>query len=72
MLGFVNKIEFIYHEFQTNGTVRDESYNVKLLFPMKDFLSFVTDLQSMFFVSTILLKYNICGLHVPQFQLAYI
>ena len=39
---------------------------------MKDFVSFVTDCQSMHFMPTILLKDNIYGVCVPQFQLAYI
>ena len=39
---------------------------------MKDFVSFGTDRQSIYFMSTILLKDNINGILVTQFQLAYI
>ena len=39
---------------------------------MKDFVSFGTDLQSMYFMSTKFLKDNIYGVHGPQFQIAYI
>ena len=49
------------HKYQTDQTVRDENYNGKLLFHMKDFVSFVTDCQSMYFMSTIFLKYKIYG-----------
>ena len=67
MVDFVNKVEFKDQKYQTNGTVRDGSYKGKLLFPMKDFVSFGTDRQSMFFMPTRLLKQNIYGVHVPQF-----
>ena len=33
---------------------------------------FGTDIQSMYFISTAFLKYKINGVHVTQFQLAYI
>ena len=33
-------------------------------FPMKCFFSFITDSQSMFFISNVFLKYNINGVHV--------
>ena len=39
---------------------------------MKDFVSFVIDCQSMYFMSTILLKDKIDELRVLQFQLDYI
>ena len=39
---------------------------------MKYFVSFVTDRQSMYFMSTIFLTDNINGVRVPQFQIAYI
>ena len=39
---------------------------------MKDFVSFVTDLQSMYFIPTKLLEENINGVRFPQFQHAYI
>ena len=49
MVDSVNKLELSDQKYQTNGNVRDENYNRKLLFPMKDFASFGTDRQSMFF-----------------------
>ena len=52
--------------------MRDESYKGKFLFTMKDFVSFGTDNQSMYFISTIFLKDKINGVLVPQFQLVYI
>ena len=57
---------------QTNGIARYKNYKGEFLFPMKDFVSFVTDHQSMYFMSTIFLGKNIYGVRVPQFQLAYI
>ena len=39
---------------------------------MKDFVSFRTDRQSMYFISTIFLKDNIEGFHVTLFKLDYI
>ena len=39
---------------------------------MKDFMSIGTDFQSIYFTSTIFLKDKINGVHVTQFQLAYI
>ena len=39
---------------------------------MKDFVSFVTYLQPVYFMSTIFLEDNITGVRVPKFQLAYI
>ena len=41
-------------------------------FPMKCFFSFITDSQSMFFISNVFLKYNINGVHVPQLHISYI
>ena len=41
-------------------------------FPINDFVPFVTYCQSMFYMSTRFLKYDIYGVYVPQFQLAYI
>ena len=64
MVDFVNKLEL------TNGNVSDENYKGKLLFPMKYFVSLITDLQSMYFTSAILLKDKIDGFFVPQFQLS--
>ena len=39
---------------------------------MKDFVSFGTDRQSMYFMLTRFLKENINGDRVPQFQFVYI
>ena len=65
MIDVVNKPELSDEKYQTYGNVRDEHYNGNLryenfkerfLFPMKDFVSFGTDLQSMNFISTISFK----------------
>ena len=36
MVDFVNKLELNDKKYQTNGNVRDENYNGKFLFPMKE------------------------------------
>ena len=72
MVDFVNRLEFSDKKYKTDGTVRDENYNKKLLFTMKYFVLFGTDFQSMFVVSTIFSKDNIYGVHSPQFKLNYI
>ena len=72
MVDFVNKPELSDQEYQTNGNVRDGNYNVNFLFTMKDFVSFATYRQSMYFMSIRFLKYKINGFRVPQFKLAYI
>ena len=72
MVDSVNKLDLSYQKYQTNGAVIDDNYKGKLLFPMKYFLSFVAYFQSIYFVSTILLKGNIDGILAPRFQLAYI
>ena len=72
MMDFMNKLELSDQKFQTNWIIRDKHYKGKFLFPTKDFVSFGTDRQSMYFISTRFLKYKIGGFHVPQFQLAYI
>ena len=71
MINFVNKLDLSDQKYQANGNVRDESY-MGNLFPMKDFVSFVTDFQEIYFMLTIFLKYSIDGVRVPQFKLAYI
>ena len=38
MVGFFNKLYFNDQEYQTDGTVRDESYKGKFLFTMKYFV----------------------------------
>ena len=71
-MNFVNNIELSDQKYQNNVNVRYESYKVKFLFTMKDFVSSVTDHQLMYFMSNRLLKDNINGVRVTQFQLAYI
>ena len=44
MVDFFNKLELIDQKYQTNGTIIGESYKGKLLFTMKDFVSFGTDI----------------------------
>ena len=56
MVDFVNKLDLSDQKDQTNGNVKYENYKGKLLFPMNDFVEFVTDCQSMYFISTIFLK----------------
>ena len=72
MVDFVNKLELSGQKYQTNTIVRNENYNGKFLFPMKDFVSFVTYSQSIYFMSTRFLKYKIDGDLVPQFQFSCI
>ena len=67
MVYFVNELE-LSDEYQTNGTVKNENYKVKFLFPMKYFASFGKDFRSMYFMSIIFLKDEIDGVRVPQFQ----
>ena len=71
-MNFWRGIELRDQIYQANGYVRDENYKESLLFYMKDFVSFGRDIQSMYFMSTKLLKYNINGVRFPQFQIAYI
>ena len=40
MVNFVNKLELSDQKYQTNGNVRDENYQGKLLFTMMEFVSF--------------------------------
>ena len=49
MVHVFSKIEFNDNKYKTDGTVRDENYKGRLLFPMKESVSFGTDSQSMFF-----------------------
>ena len=65
MVYFVNKIELTHQKYQTNGNRRDENYKGNFLFPMNNFLSFGTDFQSMYFMSTKFLKYKIIEIRVP-------
>ena len=72
VIDFVNKLELSDQKYHTNGSIMDENYNRKFLFPTNEFVSFRTDCQSMYFMSTRFLKNKINGLRVPQFQLANI
>ena len=72
MVYVVNKLDFSDKKYQSNGTVGYENYKGKFFFLMKDFVSFGTYRQSMFFISTIFFKYKFYIVHVPLFQLAYI
>ena len=64
MIDVVNKPELSDEKYQTYGNVRDEHYNGNFLFPMKDFVSFGTDFQSMYFMSSVFLKDKINGVCV--------
>ena len=52
MVYSMNKLELSDKEYQTNGNVKDEKYKGKFLFTITKFVSFVIDLQSMYFMST--------------------
>ena len=68
----MNKLELSYQKYHTSGNLRDGSYKGKFLFSMKEFVSFGTDSQSIYFMSIRFLKDKINGFRVPQFHLAYI
>ena len=72
MVDTVNRVKLNDRKYQNNLKVRYESYNGKLLFPMKDIVPFGMDCKQMYFMSTKFLKDKINGVHVTQFQLAYI
>ena len=72
MVDFVNKLELSDRKYQTIINLRDTNYKDKFLFPIKDFLLFGTDCQSMYIIPTKLLKDNINGACIKIFQLAYI
>ena len=72
MIDFFNILEFNHQNYQRNGNVGYDNYKGSFLFAMSDLVSFGTDFQLMFYISTRFLKYNIDGILVPQFQLAYI
>ena len=67
MVDFVNKLEFGDQNVQTNGNVIYENHKGEFLFPMKEFVSFGTDRQSMYFIPAGLLKDKINSVCVPQF-----
>ena len=56
MIEFVNGLELKYKTYQTNGTLIYENYKEKLLFTMKEFVSFGIGHQSMFIISNIFLE----------------
>ena len=62
---FFKLLDLNNQKYQRKGTVRHENYKGKLLCIMKDLVLFEADIQSMFFMSTILFKENIDGVHVP-------
>ena len=68
----VNWLDLNDQNYQINGTLLDENYRGKFLFNMTYFVPFVTDRQSMFYLSNRFLKYNIYGVCVPKFQLSCI
>ena len=72
MIDFVNVLYLDDQKYQTSGTETYDNYKGKLLFTITKSLSFLTYLQSVFYLLTILLKDNIDGVHVPPFKLAYI
>ena len=72
MVGFVNMLELNDQKYQTNLTVKCESYKRNFLFLMNDFVSFGTDHQSIFFMSNRFVKDKNNGVCVPEFQLAHI
>ena len=72
MGNFVNKLDLSDPKYQTNGNIRDKNYKGNFLVPMKDFVSSITDSQSMDFVSTRFLKNKINRIRVLIFKLPYI
>ena len=72
MVNFVNKLDLSDQKHQTNGNKRDEDYKKRLLYSMDYFVSFGTDHQSIYFMSTRFLRYKINVDRVPNFQLVYI
>ena len=56
MIDFLNRLEFSDQKYQTNETVRYKNYKDRFLFPIKDFVSFGTDLQSTCFDVNQILK----------------
>ena len=64
MMDFVNKLKLSDQTYQTNGNVRNGNYKGKFLFATEYFVSLV--------ISTVFSKYNVDGVCVPHFHLAYI
>ena len=72
MVNSLNKLEFSDDKYQTICTILYGNDKGEFLFPKNEFVSFGTDFQSMYFISTRFLKDKIDGVCVPQFKLAYI
>ena len=58
MIYFVNKLKFNYNKYQYNGTIIEESYKAKFLFPIHYLLSFLTDNKLIIFVLNRFLSEN--------------
>ena len=52
MVDFVNKLELIDQKYQTNVNLRYKNYKGNILFTMEEFVSFGTDCQSTYLMST--------------------
>ena len=65
MMIFINNLELSDKNHRNNGNGRDEHYKRKFLISMKDFVSFATYHQSIYFVSNRFSKDNIDGVCVP-------
>ena len=68
----MNKLKLSHQKYQTNGNIRYQNYMGKFLFPMKDFVSFSTYRNSIYFMSNKIIKDKINEFCVLQFKLAYI
>ena len=73
MIYFVNKLEFNYNKYQSNGTVQEENYKAKFLFTMNEFVSFGTDNELIVFVFNIfyrkILMESVChNLNLLKFE----
>ena len=72
MIDFVNILELNNQIYESNGNLGEVSLRGKFLFTMKEFVSFGTDIQSMLFMTNILLKEKIDYICVTQFKISYI
>ena len=70
MIEFMNRLYLNSRKYQTNGTVIDEYYKRKFVFHIKEFVSFGTYCQAMFYMSNIPPKDNIDGVCVRKSKLA--
>ena len=73
MIYFVNKLEFNYIKYQYNGTIREGNYKANFLFPINDFVSFVTDNELILFALNIfyrkMLMESVChNLNLLKFE----